>query len=826
MDAKDNLQHGQARGSSAMLYPGLAIVSAATLLLELVLTRIFDVILQSNLSYLVVSSAIFGFGLGGIILMLWPMAAVATERLAARASLAFAACVLALIPLLTLLPFDLKRLVEEPWGQLPLLLILYAGVLAPFLASGLVISIVLTRYASRVHRLYFWDLTGAGVGCVSIFFLPTLIGAGRTMIVVAALATLSAWLFGGRGFRGRDRVAFAAMVVFLVVAVLAGDVEFQAFALKRGALLGSREHAEWSRWDPVSKIDVIDEGSGFRKRVAYDGGAQSSSFFQFDGDFENARRHYFDIVGQQPRYNSGRYVALAHWLERDRSPRTLVIGSAGGQETLAALTWGSRHVDAVEMVCAVIEAARGPYANFIGRIFDDPRVRTVCEEGRSFLRHTDERYDIIQMHSNHTTASIANGARGVNPVYLQTVEAYEEYFSHLTDDGILQINYFVYPRMLTTAAAAWARLFPGDDFKQHLVITSGYVSMTTFLVKRSPWTAGEIAEIRTFLSPDFAAEPRWNYQLLFAPGQPEERNIPGEFFDVPVPPALEARLPYRIAPPTDNKPFFRDLRQVVQKLVPDEQGYVPEMTAQFLNASLRGWLPLEKAHLYALGGLSLVSSMFFVFVPLVWVRQRGLRQAERLPALLYFSCLGLGFVIVELVLLFKCVLIVGHPIRSMATVLFTLLVAAGAGSRASERLSRSVGRAAILIIPVFAVVAVAFVLGFPYIARAALSLGQVKRILLTGACLVPLGMALGMPFPLGIEALRSRSPDLIPWAWGMNGFMTVVGSLVAIVASMRLGFDATLFLAIGFYLVAFFAYLALTRSRGAQTPPISRREEV
>ncbi len=126
----------------------------------------------------------------------------------------------------------------------------------------------------------------------------------------------------------------------------------------------------------------------FLRRIVYDGGSQRSFYYRFDGDLAQARAHYFDLVDGHPRYNIGRYVAFAYWLKRDTPMRALVIGSAGGQEVLAALAFGAARVDAVEMVCAVIEAARGPYAEFTGHLYDHPRVRPVCDEGRSYLRHT------------------------------------------------------------------------------------------------------------------------------------------------------------------------------------------------------------------------------------------------------------------------------------------------------------------------------------------------------------------------------------------------------------------------------------------------------
>jgi hypothetical protein len=489
-----------------------------------------------------------------------------------------------------------------------------------------------------------------------------------------------------------------------------------------------------------------------------------------------------------------------------------VIGSAGGQEVLAALAFGAARVDAVEMVCAVIQAARGPYGEFTGHLYDHPRVRPVCDEGRSYLRHTPDRYDVIQIHSNHTTSSVAQGAGAMDPIYLQTVEAYREYLSRLTDDGILQINYYVYPRMITTAAQAWHDLFPDRDFSQHVIVEgSGWSEfmMPTLLVKRSRWTPEEIAAVRRFVSPQFAPEPDRTYGLVYAPGQPEAANVPEVFFRAPLDPALAARLPYQVAPTTDSRPFFRDLRKHLHRLEPDAAGYVPTTTAGFINASLMGPIPRDRIHLYLLGGLSVAMAGLFLWYPIRWMRRRGLQSAVALPTAVYFGCLGVGFIVVEVVLISKFVVLIGFPIYAMAAVLCTLLIAAGVGSRLSGWLWRRRPTWAIGVFPAVALLIAAVVAAFPYARDLALGLGQPARIALSAALLLPLGVALGMPFPLGIAALSRLAPRLVPWAWGVNGFMTVVGSLIAALLSIRWGFDVTLLAGAAVYLVAMGAWRAL-----------------
>jgi spermidine synthase len=794
------------------VFAAIFLVAAATLLLELTLTRIFDVVLWTNLASFIVSSAIFGLGLGGIAVMLRPALAW-SSRPAAAAALAFAGTVLLQLPALTWLPFDFGAVLTQPARQMAAFAALYAALVAPFLAAGVVIASILTRHARRVDHLYFWDLLGAGLGALGIVWLPSLMGPAAMLVLIAAAGPVVAALLFPAGGRARRASLAAAGALGVLAAWAPGEVDFKTHVAKGDMKAGeAAARAEYSRWDPAAKIDVLALPVPFRRRVVYDGGAQRSFYYRFDGDLAAARAHYFDLVDGEPRYNIGRYVALAYWLKRDTPMRALIIGSAGGQEVLAALAFGAARVDAVEMVCAVIQAARGPYGDFTGHLYDHPRVRPVCDEGRSYLRHVSDRYDVIQIHSNHTTSSVAQGAGAMEPIYLQTVEAYREYLGRLADDGILQINYYVYPRMITTLAEAWRQLFPDRDLRRHVIIEgSGWAEfmMPTLLVKRSPWTADEVAAVRRFVSPAFAREPGRTYGLAYAPGVPEEANVPAAFFHAPLDPALAARLPYQATPTTDARPFFRDLRKSHHPIVPDTEGYVPTSTAGFVNASLMGPIPRDRIHLYLLGGLSVAMSGLFLWYPIRWMRRRGLGHSGAWPAALYFGGLGVGFIVVEVVLISKFVVLIGFPIYAMATVLCTLLIAAGAGSRLSGWLGRRHPGWSIAVLPAVALLIGLVVAAFPFARDLALGVGQPARIALSVALLLPLGVALGVPFPLGIAALERIAPRLIPWAWGVNGFMTVVGSLLAALASIRWGFDVTLLAAAAVYLMATAAWRAL-----------------
>ena len=184
---------------------------------------------------------------------------------------------------------------------------------------------------------------------------------------------------------------------------------------------------EYTIWDPISKIDVMydAENHGWFRYIAYDGGTQTSTFYDFDGDFQYLRDHIAEEIGTQ---FWQRGVLASHYLKRDTNQKVLVIGSAGGQEIKAALTYGASHVDGIEMVGAVVELGKTKYAQYIGDLFHNPKVNVQVGEGRSYLRASREKYDIIQIFSNHTSSSIASGTGAMSTTYLQTADAYQRVF--------------------------------------------------------------------------------------------------------------------------------------------------------------------------------------------------------------------------------------------------------------------------------------------------------------------------------------------------------------------------------------------------------------
>ncbi|OLB04108.1 MAG: hypothetical protein AUH14_11595 [Candidatus Rokubacteria bacterium 13_2_20CM_69_15_1] len=806
---------------------GILFIALATLMLELMLTRVFDVLLVPNIAYFVVTVAVFAFGLAGIFATLRP---IPVDREIGETlftgSLAFAATTALLIPLINVLPLDYTRIGRAPFVTLGSFAVLYVALLLPFFLAGYVLIAAFSKYALRIQRLYFCDLIGAGLGSVIVIPFVSAIGPGGLIVCAAALGLVAAALFSESRFRRRAAIVLAIGLAAFPMVKAPDYIDFVQHMNKQGSVKDAVEQGrrELVRWDPISKIEVIDERwspeiatpfhrYGDRKAIQYDGGNQTSYFYKFDGDLKALREH---LDHDKSRVNEHFWqigVLPSHYLKRDSGQSVLVIGSAGGQETKAALTYGAGYVDAVELVPTVVELATGRYSPYIGDIFHNPAVHVRAGEGRSFLHHSHRTYDIIQIYSNHTSSSVAQGTGALAPAYLETAEAYQQYFSHLTADGVLHINHYTYPRMITTAALAWKRM-GRSDFARHVAVYVSPLELTlpTLLIKNRPWTAADIASLNTFLAPPELDE-RDRLRLVENPLDPRERLLSQDFYSGEFPDELAERMAVHLTPRTDDKPYFGMLRKAIKRLEPDARNYLDEGTVAVLNAQLsRGIVPMDWVHLIFTGLASAVFVVLFVLVPLRASKIGREKGATALPLLLYFSCLGAGFIILELVFIQKFMQLIGSPLHTYATVIFTLLLAAGIGSGSSEVLGIECRRR--WAIPFMGILAVglAFVVLYPWLSRLVLALPLAGRVVASGVMIFPMGFVLGMPFPLGILAIAHQPRGAIAWAWGMNGLFTVVGGLLSVLISVAFGFNAAILFALGLYALAFAVFRKL---RGA-----------
>ncbi len=828
---------GEPQSGARTVSFGVLLITLAALVVELMLTRGLDVVLAPNISYFVVSVAVFGFGLAGLYATLRPIRAAGDMgKTLARSCIAFAAAAALVVPVVDVLPLDFNAFGSRPFITLGSFCALYLVVIAPFFFAGYVLIAVFSRYSARIQRLYFWDLAGAGIGTIAVVPFIERIGPGGLILCAAGLGLVAAASFTPAPGT-RVGMLVAAAVLFAVPAHRGQRyIDFAYHTDKRGIVTATREHRDrLVRWDPISKIDVIDETLspetrspyhliGDRMAIQYDGGNQTSYFYKFDGDIAGLRRHLDRDLSDVKAHFWQIGVLAAHYLKRDSNPSVLIIGSAGGQETKAALVYGAAYIDAVEMVPTVVRLGRTRYSSYIGNIFHNPRVHEYADEGRSFLRHTGRRYDIIQIYSNYTSSSIAEGNGAMEPEYLQTADAYEEYFSHLTADGVLQVNHYAYPRVITTAALAWRRT-GRVDFARHVAVffSRNELTLPTILIKMQPWTAAEIASLERFLGS--AQLPRNGALVLVEnPLKPAKRFLSGAFYSGAFPAALSDRLTVDYSPRTDDHPYIGMMRKSLRRLVPGRDAFVDPGTAYVLNSEMRHGIPMELIHLALTGIVSLIFVALFVLLPLKFSRVGVEEGARAAPMLGYFSCLGAAFIVIELVLIQKFMQLIGSPLYTYSAVIFTLLLGAGVGSALSGRLRLSPHRGWPVPFVCIVVVGSLLIAVFQAVDHAALALSLPARVLLSGTIIFPLGFFMGMPFPLGILALEHRPRGAIAWAWGMNGVFTVVGGLLSVLMSLAFGFNATIAFALALYAVALGLFRPMRDGTlGTGTRPIAGR---
>ncbi|HKT81810.1 MAG TPA: hypothetical protein VJP86_16395, partial [Vicinamibacterales bacterium] len=395
----------------------------------------------------------------------------------------------------------------------------------------------------------------------------------------------------------------------------------------------------------------------------------------------------------------------------------------------------------------------------------------------------------------------AAGAYTLTENSLYTVEAFDDYLDHLTDDGMLTITRWVFDGLRLVSLAQEACEKRGWDARSRLAIVR-HDRVATFLLKRSPFTAGEIANLKR------DAE-RLEFDVLYAPSDGTE----------PLPVVQEAvggtnTADYqRLITATDRHAFYRNFKQDIRPTTDDRPFFfhTTKLADQFQVAFGRSMLfGNGLSALLALMAISAALVILFVIGPLALVGGRG--SVGWWQWLVYFGSLGSGFMLFEVAVLQRFVLLLGHPVYSLTVTLFSLLFGTGLGAAWSRRLTGPLLKQRTLA----ALLSIALVAALSAIALApmvnwAVPFSRPVRMLIAVATLVPVGMVLGIPMPAGIQLLRLRDPDLITWAWGMNGALSVVGATAAIFVAMNWGFNITLLAAGAVYLIALAALAAAAR---------------
>ena len=410
---------------------GIASVSAALLMTELALTRIFSVTMYYHFAFLAISIALFGLSASGVFVyvMRQRLAGVATRELLATGALAHALATLVALACLVRIRVGLNY---TP-GNLLLMLAIYTLAALPFFAGGAVVSLAFARLSERVNVVYAADLLGAALGCLILIPLLNSLGAPGVVIVAAVLAAVAAVLFTPPASRRRMVLAAAIVCAAPVTAQVAGLAPFEVVDTKGH----QGDRVLFSKWNSFSRVAVYDRSHGdWSLSPRFTGSRAESLFMDIDSAASTPILRGTGNVADAA-YLRYELTALAyHLVERPGGFNALVIGPGGGRDLVSALVFGATQVDGVEINPIIArDVMLGRFRDYSGGIYAHPRVRTHIDDGRSMVRRSRERYDVIQASLVDTWAATAAGAYTLTENSLYTSEAFGEYLDHLTDAG-------------------------------------------------------------------------------------------------------------------------------------------------------------------------------------------------------------------------------------------------------------------------------------------------------------------------------------------------------------------------------------------------------
>ncbi|QGG95821.1 spermidine synthase family protein [Actinomarinicola tropica] len=783
--------------------PEILLVSFAALLMEIAYTRVISFKLFYYYTYLIIGLALLGTGCGGVLMAVsGRLRRAETGAIVMWSALVGAVSVLVGYVTVALTPIDTLAIWEYEAGPTLLnvarLLLICLALFAAFLPIGVVIALLLSRGSDEVGRLYFADLVGAGLACAIVVFLLNWAGP-VTAIMLAGLVLAVVALRLAIGERSRLRPAAAGLVVVLGAAAVFPGVlpEPRTDSTKPYVNEGS----VFSAWSALFRVDVSDPFGDFR--WLYHDGLVGSAIHEFDGDLTTLTRYDSDE-------RSLPFAAM------EASPDdVLIVGAAGGNEILASLYFGSRHIDAVELNPVTYDLVTDRFADYVGNIADHESVNYVQGEGRSYLARSDKDYDLIWFPAPDSYSANASsvGAFVLSESYLYTQEAIEESLSHLTPDGLIAWHYGEFDfdeapnrtaRYIATAREALAEVGV-DDPTDHFVVTTaptvfGGASLSTVLIKATPFTDEEIDRVVEGLDAiDGGA-------LRYAPGRTVDPNPIDEMLTTPEA-ELEAWFDGRssdVRPITDDGPFFWHFHGF---------GDVVEDMGEPITREDKENAVGERVLLLLLV-VAVVLASVFLLLPFLTIRQTWRALPRKASSAAYFACLGLGFIFFEIVLIQRLTLYLGYPTYSLTVTLASILVFTGVGAYLSGRIEPVRERVVPVLLAAIVLLTAFFQFGLGPLTDGTLDWPLAARLGLVFVLLAPLGMCLGMFMPLGIGAvarLTNHSNEYVAWGWAVNGFASVIGSVLSTILGMVFGFRIVMFISLGVYCIALAVLYSLLR---------------
>lgn len=770
------------------LYYSVALISLSILMLEIGLARMFSVMFESHYVFLVLSLAILGLGAGGI--FVYKRAEkISNPNLQPIQNLLPISSGLTALSILMMTIFIVKVSIFQH--------IYMAAFLAfvPFFFGGIFLAAAFRLFPKRSPQIYAADMIGASIGSFLMVVMLKL-GVINVNLIVAVIASVPALIFIFKESVSRlKRLALLVLTGGLISIFILNY--FGAFLgtipLSKGAhkemlsLLGNparKASVVESRWSAFGRTDLISDENNPDEMIFFVDGSAGSAMYRFDGDPSR-----LDI----PKFNHFPGYFPFTLLSEKEKEKVLIIGSGGGREVLISLLGGAKEITAVEVNRDLVDLMK-KYSNFNGGIYNGfPGVKVVVEEGRNFIRASKEKYDIIMLSIPVTKTSRSPEGFALTENFLFTTDSINDYLNRLKTNGrlivVAHMDIEILRLIFTALSTLNKRGIPPSSAMKH-IYTVGPEVFPVFVLKKSPLTPQEAQKIHQAMH-----EHNYSTHSSFIPFIEQETHIL----------SLGEGL-YQLHEMLNLALYLMSKGQVA-----------PDEIVEIADFDLRAVTDNDPFFYKFDIGLPSILTFLLVFSTIAiiagWLIRPGyIKEGEssrnRILFLIFFSFLGIGFMLIEIPLIQKFILFLGQPVYSVAMLLFSLLIGAGIGSWISGILyeQRTVFKLRVAVIMAGMLIG-AYILFLDQIFALFLGASFFVRILVSFLLLMPLGFFLGMPFPLGMKLLDEFGlKHYVPRMWGINGIGSVLGSALAITLAISFGFSYAMTLGASLYISLFFLF--------------------
>lgn len=824
----------------------LGILSAAVIAFQLALMQILSFVQWYHFAYMVISVALLGFGAAGTALAIFRKGLMERFEWLLPLLMLLAGLAMALvvgIAQTAALRFDSYLLFAKP-AQVWRLLAAYLLFFLPFFLSALTIGMIFVRFTGQIGTLYFANLLGSGAGSLAALGLIWMYFPGQLPAVIAILPLISGMLLISRARRGLlTAAALLATAIIALRIIFPPQLALSEFKSLSRTLNLPEARVVLEKTSPYGVIQVVSSPAiryAPGLSLNYRGTVPAGKAIFINGNWGGA-------VQSRTRTDTSNILAYTGaalpYAMRPRERVLALCGAAGG-EIGQALAAGARQITVAEPNSVLLSILRKELAGELDSLLDNPAVRVRNLEPRTFLMADAAAYDLALLPMVGEFGGAA-GLYAIQEQYLFTREAFREMRRRLTPEGVIAVSCWMdYPLrnpLKLLAAIVEALHAEGIDDPENYIAAVRSWATITFAVKSTPLDPEEIARTGAFceemgfdpaLLPGVSAEQRERFNRL------QNRQF-FEYLDEILSPEREklyAEYDFNLRPPGDDRPYFSQFLR--WKSLPHLRGLFGEQALPFFEIGyLLAALTLLQITIIAL--TLIILPLFFRSKGIIdraggdfshgeaFARPkngrppgrpggRGLRAGNKLRIFFYFSGIGLGYMFVEIVFIQRFILYFGSPVYAAGAVIASLLICSGAGSYLSARLPSL--RRALIWIPggIMALLLVYAVVLTPAL-RATIALPLAIKLLLALIFIAPLAFFMGMPFPLGLRQLRkafsgltAADEDAVPWAWGINGCVSVVSAALAAMVAVELGFTWVM----GFAALGYAATLLAARGKG------------